>query len=83
MYYLFFTHLKDPVTSWSFRRNSINVPEASGTRFDHDPWTGYPRIQYTRLVVVVVIVVVVVVVVVVVGIVGEVAALVALAVCFI
>jgi hypothetical protein len=81
MYHLFFTHHKDPVTSWSFRRNSINVPAASGTRFDHDPWTGYPRIQYTRLVVVVVVIVlVVVVVVVVVGIVVKVAAV---AVCFI
>jgi hypothetical protein len=34
------------------------VPAATGTRFDLDPWTGYPRIQYKRLVVVVVVVVV-------------------------
>jgi len=65
MYHLFFTHLKDPVISWSFRCNSINVPAASGTRFDHDPWTGYPRIQYTRLVVAVVVMVIVLVLVVV------------------
>jgi hypothetical protein len=40
MYHLIFTHLKGPVISRSFRLNSINVPATSGTRFDHDPWTG-------------------------------------------
>jgi hypothetical protein len=44
-YHLIFTHLKGPVISRSFILYSINVPADSGTRFDHDPWTGYHRIQ--------------------------------------
>jgi hypothetical protein len=36
IYHLIFTSLEDHVMSWLFRLNSINVPAASGTRFDHD-----------------------------------------------